>query len=135
MLSALTEPTEGASVGIKGVDHIVVRVRDLDAAVESYRKIFDMEPRRTSSDALKAQQAFFDLDNGTAVELIMPTDPASPLAGPLEKRGEGIHSIAFAVDDRKKTAAGLAAREVRTIGDAFVHPGAAHGVLLQLLDG
>ncbi len=122
-------------MGIKGIDHIVVRVKDLEAAVEAYRKILDMEPRRTSSDALKAEQAFFDLPNGTAVELIMPTDPASPLAGPLEKRGEGIHSIAFAVDDRKKTAADMAGRDVRMLGEAFVHPGAAHGVLVQLLDG
>lgn len=119
-------------MGINGVDHIVVRVRDLDAAIASYRKIFDMEPRRESSDALKAELAFFDLPNGTSVELAMPTDAASPLAGPLEKRGEGIHSIAFSVDDRRKSAGELEARGVRLIGDAFVHPGAAHGVLLQL---
>jgi methylmalonyl-CoA/ethylmalonyl-CoA epimerase len=119
-------------MAINGVDHIVVRVRDLDAAIASYRKIFDMEPRRESSAALKAELAFFDLANGTSVELAMPTDAASPLAGPLEKRGEGIHSIAFAVGDRRKTASELAGRDVRMIGDAFVHPGAAHGVLLQL---
>lgn len=122
-------------MAIKGVDHIVIRVRDLDAAVASYRRIFDIEPRRTSSAALKADQAFFDLPNGTAVELVMPTDAASPLAGPLEKRGEGIHSIAFAVQDRAKLAAGLQSKNVRMIGDAFVHPGEAHGVLLQFTEG
>ena len=119
-------------MAIKGVDHIVVRVRDLDAAIESYRKIFETEPRRMSSDALKSEQAFFDLPDGTSIELIMPTDPSSPVAGPLEKRGEGIHSVVFAVDDRPETAAGLQGRGVRMIGEAFVHPGAAHGVLLQL---
>jgi catechol 2,3-dioxygenase-like lactoylglutathione lyase family enzyme len=119
-------------MAIKGVDHIVVRVRDLDAAIAAYRKILDVEPRRESSAALKAELAFFDLPNGTFVELAMPTDAASPLAGPLEKRGEGIHSIAFAVDDRAKTAGELQGRDVRMLGDTFVHPGAAHGVLLQL---
>ena len=119
-------------MAIKGIDHIVVRVRDLDAAVAAYRKILDLEPRRETSAALKAELAFFDLPNGTSVELAMPTDAESPLAGPLEKRGEGIHSIAFAVDDRGKTAGELQARDVRMIGDTFVHPGAAHGVLLQL---
>ena len=119
-------------MAIKGVDHIVVRVRDLDAAIAAYRKILDLEPRRETSAALKAELAFFDLPNGTFVELAMPTDAASPLAGPLEKRGEGIHSIAFAVDDRGKTAGELQGRDVRMIGDSFVHPGSAHGVLLQL---
>ncbi len=121
-------------MAIKGVDHIVIRVKDLDQAVEAYRKILDIEPRRQSSDALKADQAFFDLDNGTFVELIMPTDDASPLAGPLEKRGEGIHTIAFSVEDRAETVAELEAKQVRVIGGAFVHPGSANGVLLQLAE-
>ena len=121
-------------MAISGVDHIVLRVRDLDAAVESYRKIFDLEPRRASSDALKADQAFFDLPNGTFVELVMPTHADSPLAGPLEKRGEGVHSVVFGVEDRGKTAAELKARDVRMIGDAFVHPGSAHGLLVQFSD-
>lgn len=119
-------------MAIKGVDHIVIRVVDLDQAVEAYRKILDVEPRRQSSEALKADQAFFDLDNGTAVELIMPTDDSSPIAGPLEKRGEGIHTIAFSVDNRAETVADLESKQVRVIGGAFVHPRSAHGVLLQL---
>jgi methylmalonyl-CoA epimerase len=119
-------------VAIKGIDHVVIRVKDLNQAVEAYRKILDIEPTRKSSDALRADQAFFRLDNGTFVELIMPTDDASPVAGPLEKRGEGIHTIAFSVDNRKETVADLEFKQVRVIGGAFVHPGSAHGVLLQL---
>ena len=83
-------------MAFKGVDHVVIRVKDLDQAVDAYRKILRIEPVRKSSDELKANQAFFHFDNGTFVELITPTDPASPVAGPLEKRGEGIHTIAFA---------------------------------------
>jgi methylmalonyl-CoA epimerase len=119
-------------MAFKGVDHIVIRVKDLDQAVETYRKILDIEPTRKSSAELKADQAFFHLDNGTFVELIMPTDDASPLAGPLEKRGEGIHTIAFRVDSREETAKDLESKEVQVIGGTFVHPGSAHGVLLQL---
>ena len=119
-------------MAFKGVDHVVIRVKDLDQAVEAYRKILRIEPVRKSSDELKANQAFFHFDNGTFVELITPTDPASPVAGPLEKRGEGIHTIAFAVDDRAKTAEDLESEEIRVIGGTFVHPGSAHGVLLQL---
>jgi methylmalonyl-CoA/ethylmalonyl-CoA epimerase len=119
-------------VAIKGVDHVVIRVKDLDQAVEAYRKILDVEPRRQSSAELKADQAFFQLDNGTFVELIMPTDDSSPVAGPLEKRGEGIHTIAFAVDSREETAKDLESKQLRVIGGTFVHPASAHGVLLQL---
>ncbi len=119
-------------MAIKGVDHVVIRVKDLDQAVEAYRKILEIEPRRQSSAELKADQAFFHLPNGTFVELIMPTDDASPVAGPLEKRGEGIHTIAFSVDSREQTAKALESKQVRVIAGTFVHPGSAHGVLLQL---
>ncbi len=115
-----------------GLDHVVVRVNDLEQAIESYKRIFDQEPERKASDELKAAQAFFYFDNGTFLELIQPTDPGSPLAGPLEKRGEGVHTVAFAVDDMRATATELEGREVRTIGGAFVHPKAANGVMVQL---
>ncbi len=119
-------------MSFKGVDHVVVRVKDLEEAIASYNKMFDMEPRRAHSDTLKADQAFYDFDNGTFLELITPTDASSPIAGPLEKRGEGIHTIAFAVDDQAGAAAALDAKGVRVLGGAFVHPGSAHGVLVQL---
>ncbi|MEM7408043.1 MAG: VOC family protein [Pseudomonadota bacterium] len=119
-------------MAFKGVDHVVVRVHDLAAAVQSYNNILGIEPRMAHSDDLKADQAFYDFDNGTFLELITPTDPGSPIAGPLEKRGEGIHTIAFAVDDQEETANALKANDVRVLGSAFVHPGSAHGVLVQL---
>ncbi len=121
-------------MSIKGIDHVVIRVLDLDQAVASYRKILGVEPKLQSSDALKADMAFFYLDNGTFIELIMPTDDASPIAQPLEKRGEGIHSIVFSVDDREKTMADLESKEVRVMGGSFVHPRSANGVLLQLTE-
>ena len=116
----------------KGIDHVVVRVTDLAAAVESYNAILGLEPRMAHSERLKADQAFYDFDNGTFLELITPTDESSPIAGPLAKRGEGIHTIAFGVDDQAATAGKMGENGVRTIGTGFVHPGSAHGVLLQL---
>ncbi len=115
-----------------GIDHVVVRVADLDAAVDNYRKILDMEPERKHSDALKADQAFFHFGNGTFLELISPTDDSSPVKGSLAKLGDGVHTVAFAVDDSKATAAELDGKGVRTLGGAFVHPAGANGVLLQL---
>ena len=119
-------------MAFKGVDHVVVRVTDLEAAIDGYSKMLNMTPERKHSDDLKADQAFYHFENGTFLELIAPTDDSSPIAGPLEKRGEGIHTVAFAVDDARETVADLDGKGIRTIGGAFVHPAAANGVLVQL---
>jgi methylmalonyl-CoA/ethylmalonyl-CoA epimerase len=119
-------------MAFKGVDHVVVRVRDLESAIAGYRKILDIEPERKHSEALKADQAFFHFDNGTFLELICPTEDSSPISGSLAKLGDGIHTVAFAVDDAKATVKDLDGKGVRTIGGAFVHPSAANGVLVQL---
>lgn len=119
-------------MAFKGVDHVVVRVADMESAIDGYSKLLDMTPDRKHSDDLKADQAFFYFDNGTFLELISPTDDASPIAGSLEKLGDGIHTVAFAVDDAKATVADLDSKGIRTIGGAFVHPAAANGVLVQL---
>jgi len=119
-------------MAFKGIDHVVVRVKDLNSAIDGYKKILGVEPKRASSAALKAEQAFFHFGNGTFLELIQPTDDSSPIAGSLNKLGEGVHTVAFAIDNREATVKELDAKSVRTIGGAFVHPGAANGVLVQL---
>ena len=119
-------------MAFKGLDHVVVRVKDLNSAIDGYKKILGIEPKRASSAALKAEQAFFYFGNGTFLELIQPTDDTSPIAGSLNKLGEGVHTVAFAIDNREATVKDLEAKSVRTIGGAFVHPGAANGVLVQL---
>jgi methylmalonyl-CoA epimerase len=115
-----------------GLDHVVIRVKNLDAAVEGYKKIFGTEPKRATSSALKAAQAFFYFGNGTFLELIQPTDDSSPIAGSLNKLGEGVHTVAFATDNVAATVKELSDKAVRTVGGAFVHPASANGVLLQL---
>jgi catechol 2,3-dioxygenase-like lactoylglutathione lyase family enzyme len=117
-----------------GVHHLVVRVKDLDASITSYNAILGFEPDLATSEQLKAKQAFYRFDNGTFVELIQPTDDSSPIAASLGKLGEGIHTVALAVDDRAETAKALDGAGVRTIGGTFVHPGSSHGVLLQLAE-
>ena len=119
-------------MAFSGLDHVVIRVKDLDAAIEGYKKIFGSEPKRATSSALKATQAFFYFGNGTFLELIQPTDDSSPIAGSLNKLGEGVHTVAFATNDLAGTVKRLNDNAVRTIGGAFVHPASANGVLLQL---
>lgn len=119
-------------MAFKGVDHVVVRVADMESAIDGYSRMLDMTPDRKHSDALKADQAFFHFGNGTFLELISPTEDGSPITGSLKKLGDGIHTVAFAVDDASETVADLDSKGIRTIGGAFVHPAAANGVLVQL---
>jgi len=119
-------------MAFKGIDHVVVRVKNLDTAIEGYTKMLGIEPKRASSSALKALQAFYYFDNGTFLELIQPTDDSSPITGSLNKLGEGVHSVAFAIDNREATVKELTDKSIRTIGGAFVHPASANGVLVQL---
>ena len=119
-------------MSFKGIDHVVVRVGDIEAAIANYNMILGIEPDRAHSDALMADQAFYRFDNGTFLELISPTQDASPLTGSLNKLGDGVHTVAFAVEDPKATAESLSASGVRTIGGAFVHPAEANGLLVQL---
>jgi len=88
-------------MAFKGLDHVVVRVKNLDTAIDGYKKILGIEPKRASSSALKADQAFFHFGDGTFLELIQPTDDSSPIAGSLNKLGEGVHTVRVQIKNLK----------------------------------
>lgn len=124
-------------MAITGVHHIVVRVRDLDEGIATYRDGLGMTLERTAeTEALGIKQAIFPLADGGFLELVAPTNPDSAVGKALEGRGEGIHTVAMAVDDLGKTVEQLKASGARLIGEGgpqvFVHPKSAHGVLVQL---
>ena len=124
-------------MAITGVHHIVVRVRDLDEGIASYRDGLGLELERTAeSEALGIKQAFFQFPDGGFLELVAPTDPESAVGRALESRGEGVHTIALAVDDVAATAERAKAGGARLIGEGgpqvFIHPKSAHGLLVQL---
>ena len=89
----------------------------------------------------KVRTAFFDV-GGTHVELLEPTAPDSPIAVFIEKKGEGIHHVAFATDDISSQLAAAKASGVRLIHEtpidgaagklvAFLHPKSTRGVLTE----
>ena len=118
-------------------DHLVIRVSDLEKGIETYRDRLGLTLDRTDqTDALGVKQAFFNLPDGGFIEVVAPTDPNGPVARALESRGEGIHTISFAVDDLAATSAAMKQAGAQLIGEGgpqvFVHPKSTHGVLLQL---
>ena len=124
-------------MALTGFDHVVVRVKDFDAGVQTYRDGLGLELERTTeSEALGIKQAFFQLPDGGFLEVVAPTSPESAVGRAVESRGEGIHTFAMAVDDLQQTVDNMKAAGVQLIGEGgpqvFVHPKSAHGVLLQL---
>jgi methylmalonyl-CoA/ethylmalonyl-CoA epimerase len=127
----------------KGVDHVVVAVKDLDAAVRNYEAIYGMPVSdRSEAAAAGMKMAFFRFGD-SYVELVSNLGAEGPIARRLADRGEGVHLVAMKVDDLDKTLAELREKGVRLVGDpgpgnpvrgqVFVHPAATGGVLTQLV--
>jgi methylmalonyl-CoA epimerase len=120
-----------------GVDHIVVRVKDLDAGIQTWRDKFGMTLERTAeNEALGIKQAFFQLANGGFIEIVAPTDDESAVGRAIKSRGEGMHTMAMEVEDLDATVKHLQDNDVALIGvggpQIFIHPKSANGILVQL---
>lgn len=127
----------------KGVDHVVIAVKDLDAAVDRYETIFGapVSERREAPPA-GMKMAFFRFAD-SFIELVSNIDDKGPVAKRLAEKGEGVHLIAMQVDDIDKTLADLRDKGVRLVGDpgpgnpvkgqVFVHPSETGGVLTQIV--
>ena len=134
------QPTTGV------LEHIGIAVRDLDTAVEFYRDALGLElegvEEVVSSQQVRAQ---FVSAGGATLELLEATSPQSAIARSIERRGPGLHHLTLRVDDIAVVLARLKARGVRLIDEepragagghrvAFIHPSAAHGVLVELME-
>ena len=124
-------------MALTGVHHVVVRVKDFEAGVATWRDAIGLPLERTAESAqLGIKQAFFPLGDGGFLEVVAPTSPQSAVGRALDSRGEGIHTLAMSVDDLPKTVASLKAKGVVLIGEGtpqvFIHPKSANGVLIQL---
>jgi methylmalonyl-CoA/ethylmalonyl-CoA epimerase len=125
------------------IDHIGVVVNSIDDALATWRDTlgFALLERKTVPEH-GVEVAFIDGGNGT-IEFLAPTDPANGTARFLASRGEGTHHICFAVDDIVDALAELKEQGVHLIDEtprqgvhglvAFVHPKAANGVMIELL--
>ena len=80
------------------LDHIGIAVKSVDATLDLYRKMMDFQERRTVVESQKAKIALIPIGN-ISLELLEPTSPDSSLAKFIADRGEGIHHIAFEVED------------------------------------
>jgi methylmalonyl-CoA/ethylmalonyl-CoA epimerase len=129
---------------LRRVSHMGVAVKDLDAAIRLYREVFGLEvAHRWVAEVDGIEAATFRL-GGLEVELMQPIRDDSPVGRFISRHGEGIHHIAYKVDDvavalRRARAAGVpTVDEVpRQGGDGrtrigFLHPKGTFGVLTEL---
>lgn len=125
------------------INHIGVAVKDLKAALPFYRDVLGMNFEGTEEvEEQKVRVAFLQVGE-SRIELLEPTAPDSPVAKFLEKNGEGIHHLAYEVEDIEAALADLKQKGVRLIDEsprqgahgakiAFLHPRASGGVLTEL---
>ena len=125
------------------VHHTGIVVADLDAAAEKYEALGFTGAHRFAVPHQGIEAITFPCGDGF-IELISPTDPEGAIARFMAKRGDGVHHVAYRVNDIEATLADLRERGVRLIDEsprsgahgwlvAFIHPEAANGVLTELV--
>lgn len=124
------------------LDHVGIAVSSIDGALGVYEALGLAVSRREKVESQGVVTAFLPV-GGTRLELLEPTDPDSPIAKFLAKRGPGVHHVCFAVTDLEDALAHLKACGFRLVHEApvsgadgrrvaFLHPSAGHGVLIEL---
>ena len=84
---------------MKRIEHIGIAVKDLEAANKTYRAVLGEEHYKTETVESEGVSTSFFKIGESKIELLAATNPESPISKFIEKRGEGIHHMAFYVDD------------------------------------
>ena len=125
------------------VEHIGIAVKDLKASISLYEQLLGSPCYKTESVASEQVDTAFFLQHHTKIELVASTDPQGVIAKFIEKKGEGLHHIAFEVPDivgemnRLKNAGFTLLNEQPKKGAdnklvCFIHPKNCNGVLIEL---
>jgi methylmalonyl-CoA/ethylmalonyl-CoA epimerase len=126
------------------IDHTAIAVRDLDDALQRYRRFYGLEAiERLTVPDQQVEVAFLS-PGDSQLELICPLDPASGIARFLDRQGEGLHHVGFLVDDLAAELERLTEEGAQLIDRqprlgvhgliAFVHPRSTGGVLVELIE-
>jgi methylmalonyl-CoA epimerase len=125
------------------LDHVGIAVGDIEQALAFYRDALGLEVEAPEDVVTQRVRAHFIPVGGSALELLEATAPDSPIAKFVATRGPGIHHVTLRVEDIRAALAQLKARGIRLVDQdprpgaegalvAFIHPAAAHGVLIEL---
>ncbi|MDR1652362.1 MAG: methylmalonyl-CoA epimerase [Prevotellaceae bacterium] len=127
------------------IEHIGIAVRSLETSIPYYEKVLGLKCYNIETvEDQKVKTAFFKVGQ-TKIELLEPTSPESTIAKFIEKKGEGVHHIAYAVPDvalalQEAEAAGVQLIDkapragAEGLNIAFLHPKSTGGVLTELCE-
>ena len=125
------------------IEHIGIAVKNISQSNQIFEDILGQSPYKSETvESEGVSTSFFNV-GPNKIELLEATREDSPIAKFIDKKGEGIHHIAFAVDDVKKEIARLQKKGYRLINEspkkgadnkliAFLHPKSSNGVLIEL---
>ena len=127
------------------IDHIGVATDDLDGAIALYKDTLGMRiAHRETVESQGVEAVLLDVGEGH-VELLRPLGPDTAVGKYLERRGPGLHHVAYAVDDIERTLGTLREAGIELIDSeprvgirdsrvAFVHPKSTGGVLTEIVE-
>ena len=127
---------------IKHIDHIGIAVKNIEESKKFYEEVLRLKCYKIEEvPDQKVKTAFFKIGD-TKIELLEPTDPESPVAKFLEKRGPGFHHIAYFVESVNEALMVSSARGAKVIDEisrpgadgmdiGFLHPKSTEGVLTE----
>lgn len=125
------------------LEHIGIAVKDLAASNDLFSKLFGQQPYKSESVESEGVTTSFFQCGESKIELLVATNPDSAIAKYIEKRGEGIHHLAFEVEDIYAEMARLKAEGFQLLQTepkrgadnkliCFLHPKSSNGVLVEL---
>lgn len=128
---------------MKKIEHIGIAVKDIETSNKLFAALFGKKHYKTEAVKSEGVITSFFKNGPNKIELLQATTEDSPIAKFIEKKGEGIHHIAFAVKDIEKEIIRLKSEGFKMIHEtpkkgadnkliAFLHPKATNGVLIEL---
>ncbi len=130
---------------ISHIEHIGIAVKNLEESIKYYEDILGLECYGVEEvKEQKVRTAFFQVGQ-VKIELLESTDPEGPIGKFVEKRGQGVHHLAFATEDLENTLQELEGKGIQLIDKqprkgaegldiAFLHPKSTGGVLTELCE-
>lgn len=128
---------------MKKIEHLGIAVRDIDASNEVFSKLLGESHYKIEEVESEGVKTSFFKVGDNKIELLEATNENSPIAKFIERKGEGIHHVAFEVDDIYKEIKRLKKEGFRVLNEtpkngadnkliAFLHPKSTNGVLIEL---
>jgi methylmalonyl-CoA/ethylmalonyl-CoA epimerase len=130
---------------MKKIEHLGIAVKDINTTAKIYQDLFQAEAYKEEVVESEGVRTLFFSIGESKIELLQATNPDSPIAKFIEKRGEGIHHIAFEVNDIDSELQRLKSLGYQLIHEspkdgadnkriAFLHPKSTDGVLIELCE-